>query len=67
MRSGQIQAVHRNGNLHVKIVGNFDTTTALGAVRAINNGYQKRGNVFANNKQMEDVLDTGARTLRLNM
>lgn len=67
MKSEQIQAVNRNGNLHIKIFGDFDIVAAQGVTSAINNQYQGRGNVFVNTEKMGAVLETGAKAFRYNM
>ncbi len=67
MKSEQIQAVHRKGNLHIKIFGDFDTVAAQGVTSAITEQYKGRGNVFIKTAQMGAVLEAGAKVFRRNM
>jgi hypothetical protein len=67
MKSVPIQAEHRNGNLHVKICGDFDAAAAHTATSLINDQYPGCGNVFVNTEKMGAVLEGGAKAFRDNM
>lgn len=67
MKFEQIKAVHRNGNLHIKIFGDFDSLAAHTATTVINDEYQGSGNVFVNTQKMGAVLENGAMVFRHNM
>jgi hypothetical protein len=67
MKSEQIQANHRNGNLHIKIFGDFDLMAAQTATSLINDQYPGCGNVFVNTEKMGAVLEAGARAFRHTM
>ncbi len=64
MKLEQIQAVHRNGNLHIKIFGDFDSMAAHTATAVINARYQGAGNVFVNTEKMGAVLEAGVEVFR---
>ncbi len=67
MELDQIQAVNRNGNLHIKLFGDFNPQTAGHLSSTINQQYLGRGNVFVNTEQIGVVLATGAQLFKHSM
>ena len=67
MQSAHVEAVNRNGNLHVKIVGDFDDVAAQGAALAIDHEYRGLGNVFVNTQQVKSVLPSSAASFKESM
>lgn len=59
MQTSQIQAAQRNGNLFIKLSGDFNRVIAQSTVSTINANYQGSGNIFINTQQLGAVLDTG--------
>lgn len=53
--SQQIQAVHRNGNLHVDIQGHFTPETAGELTSAIARSYRGKGNIFIHTARLTSV------------
>lgn len=50
-----IQADQRNGNLHIKLSGQFTTETAHRLTSIMNQQYQGRGNIFIHTEEITDV------------
>lgn len=51
----QIQAVHRNGNLHVNLQGDFTSKTAGELTSTIARTYQGKGNIFIHTAKLTSV------------
>ena len=51
----QIQAVHRNGNLHVNIQGHFTPETAGELTSTIARTYRGKGNIFIHTARLTSV------------
>ncbi len=58
-KSKKITAAHRNGNLHIKLNGDFDQPTAVHLEKTIRHNYRGSGNVFINTTSMGNIHQAG--------
>lgn len=62
MQPEQVTAAHSNGNLHIRISGDFNTMVAAQITTAIKRRYQGHENVFVHTEKMGELLATGIST-----
>ncbi len=51
----QIQAIQRNGNLHIDLHGQFTPETAVELTATITQAYQGKGNIFIHTAQVTTI------------
>ena len=52
----------RNGNLFIKLFGDFDKSCAFRLVEAIKDQYRGSGNVFVNTEKIDKIVPSGRST-----
>lgn len=67
MNLNPIQTAQRNGNLFIKLLGDFNPALARSTVSTINKAYRGTGNVFINTQEIDSILDTGIHIFKQNL
>ena len=65
--SPSIQADQHNGNLHIKLFGDFDQDFAKALTHTISNQYCGKGNIFVNTEKVERLLPDGQELFKKNL
>ena len=63
----QIDSKQNNGNLHLRLKGLFDDSSAWELINLIHGWYKGRGRVFVDTKGLAEIHPSGSQVLKSNL